>query len=165
MSTYSWQIPGPPVAPPPSSGSAAAAGLASTPSDLAGLLDVAFDPISRDLVDADDGGILETTDSRTAVIFQMEGELNAWWADPTQGSRIRAIISGVSGTGEDEPADVLMLADEVKRCLQPLVDESIIFDLVVALDTDESDRPVVLINYRDASTGHPVDLAFVPFAP
>ena len=128
------------------------------PTTLAnGARSLVFDPITRDLIDTADGWFLESTDSRTAVLFQLEARYAAWWADPTSGSRIRAIIAG------DEPPTPLELRDETLRALQPLVDEQIISELAVALDEDEVKRTVVLISYRDRSSGHPVDLAYVPF--
>lgn len=157
MSVYTWMLPGPPVSTDPGSTGSA---VASRPSDLQGLLDLAFDPLSRDLVDSDDGAWVETTDSRTAVIFQMESKVNAWWADATQGSRIRQLLE----SGDGDPVSVVELVDEVKRCLQDLVDDGIITDLSVSLNTDEANRPVILMMYRDRSTGHPVDLQYVPFS-
>jgi hypothetical protein len=154
VSTFSWQLPPPPIS---SGAGATGSSVASTTAELLGLLDLAFDPLTHDLVDAADGAWVETTDSRTAVIFQMESELDTWWGDPTQGSRIAEII-----TGED-PGTIRDLVDEVKRCLQPLVAEGVISDLQVTLDTDFGGRPVILMLYRDRSTGHPIDLAYVPF--
>lgn len=149
--------------PPASSTDLGASGrvVNSTTAELRGLLDLAFDPLTRDLVDAPDGALVETTDSRTAVLFQLEAQLDAWWADPTQGSRIALMLS--SAQGEAEAATITDVVDEVKRCLQPLVDDGILIDLSVALDRDEAGRPAVIINYRDRSTGTPVDIAYVPF--
>lgn len=122
-----------------------------------GSLDWVIDPITRDFIDASDGGFVAGTDSRTAVLFQLECIYRAWWGDAFSGSRVRAIIAG------DEPATPNDLRDEALRALQPLVNDGIISDLVVALDVDENGRVVVLLNYRDRSSGNPVDLAYVPF--
>ena len=43
------------------------------------LLDLVIDPITRDFVDAPDGGWLEGTDARTQVLFQLESIFLAWW--------------------------------------------------------------------------------------
>lgn len=153
MPSYSWQLPGPTSTDPGSTGDP----VASTRAELEGLLDLAFDPLTRDLVDADDGGLVETTDSRTAVVWQMECRYDAWWGDATQGSRIRQLLRG------EIPGDITDLVDEVKRCLQPLVNEGVITDLAVSLDEDEAKRPVILMLYRDRSTGSLVDIAYVPF--
>lgn len=136
--------------------------LASTNAELVGLLDLAFDPTTHDFVDSSDGTWLETTDSRTSVIFQMESTLNGWWADASQGSRIREIIEA---RDVEDPADISELVDEVKRCLQVLVDESVIVNLTVTLEADEVGRPVILMMYLDRSSGQRVDLSYVPFAP
>lgn len=133
----------------------------STAQQLRGLLDLAFDPLTRDLVDEVDGSLVETSDSRTAVLFQIEAAVDAWWADPTQGSRISSMLS--SSQGESEAATISDVVDEVKRCLQALVDDGIIMDLSVSIDHDEAGRPVIVMNYRDRSTGTAVDLAYVPF--
>jgi hypothetical protein len=122
-----------------------------------GALDLVFDPTTRDLIDAPDGGFVEGTDSRTAVLWQLESKLGAWWGSPPDGSLVDAIVAG------DEPATANDLRDEALRALQVLVDEGIISELQVALDTDEAGRTVVLVNYRDRSSGRLVDLAYVPF--
>lgn len=122
-----------------------------------GALSLVIDPITRDLIDSDDGWFVESTDSRTAVLFQLECTYGAWWGDPTAGSKARAIIRG------EEPANPQDLADETLRALQPLINDGIISELSVRTDTDEAKRAVVLINYRDRTSGRPVDLAYVPF--
>lgn len=121
------------------------------------LLDLVIDPITRDFVDAPDGGWLEGTDSRTQVLFQLESIFLAWWGDPFSGSRVRAILAG------DDPATATDLRDEVLRGMQALVDDGIISELAVTLDTDASGRVVIVLNYRDRSSGRLVDLAYVPF--
>lgn len=131
---------------------------ASTTDDLPGLLDLVIDPATLDFVDAPDGGLLETTDSRTAVLFQLRSLFNGWWGDPTQGSRVRALLRG----GAD-PAELLDIVDECKRCLQPLVALKIIAELSVSTDVDDLQRPVFLLNYRDLSSGGLIDLSFTPF--
>ena len=155
MTTFLWKLP------PGSSGSSG--GGASSP-DIVGQsivatggLDLVFDPITRDLIDATDGGFVESTDSRTAVLLQMESEYLAWWGDPFSGSRIADMLSG------EDPADINDVRDEVLRVLQPLVTDGILSDLTVTLDVDEVGRPVVLLNYTDRSSGRPIDLAYVPF--
>lgn len=121
------------------------------------LLDLEFDPITRDLMDAPDGGFIEGTDSRSAVLFQLESIFLAWWGSPFDGSRIRAILAG------DEPATAQDLSDEVLRAMQALVVAGIISELAVALDKDETGRVAIVLNYRDRSSGRLVDLAYVPF--
>lgn len=122
-----------------------------------GSLSLVIDPITRDLIDSADGWFVEGTDSRTMVLFQLESTYGAWWGDPTAGSRIRAIISG------EDPGGAQELVDETLRALQPLVDDGIISDLFVRSDLDEAKRTVLLLTYRDRTSGRPVDLAYVPF--
>jgi phage gp46-like protein len=120
-------------------------------------LSLVIDPLTRDLIDTDDGWFLEGTDSRTTVLWQLESTRGAWWGDHTSGSRIRAVQQG------EEPATALDLRDAVLAAMQPLVAESIIAELAVALDSDENGRVVLLLNYTDRASGRAVDLAYVPF--
>lgn len=132
-------------------------GLApSVRTEGAGALDLQIDPITRDLIDTDDGVWLESNDSRTGVLFQLESTYAAWWADARSGSRIKAIIRdpGLGGVNE--------IVDETRRALQLFVDDGVISDLVVASDRDEGGRVAVLLSYRDRASARPVDLAYVP---
>lgn len=121
-------------------------------------LSLLIDPATLDLIDSDDGWFVEVTDSRTAVMWQLEAAYNGWWGDPTSGSRIRALMHG------DDPATGADVRNEVLRALQPLVEEQMIADLDVVLDVDElaPQRPVILINYRDQATNGLVGLAASP---
>ncbi len=127
------------------------------PTTGAGALELVFDPIMRDLIDAPDGWFVEGTDSRSTVLWQLESRYQAWWGSPFDGSRIAAILSG------DDPATAQDLRDEVLRAMQALVSAGILSDLAVALDTDEAGRVVIILNYRDRASGRLVDLAYVPF--
>lgn len=155
MSTFLWKLPaglaGVP-GPAPNATDPGGAGVIAT-----GALDLVFDPISEDLIDAPDGSFVESTDSRTAVLLQMESTFLAWWGDPFSGSRIAELLSG------DEPGDINDVRDEALRVLQPLVTDGILSDLTVTLDVDEAGRNVVLLNYTDRAGGRPIDLAYVPF--
>jgi hypothetical protein len=122
-----------------------------------GALELVFDPLTRDLIDAPDGWFVEGTDSRSTVLWQLESRYQAWWGSPFDGSRIRDILSG------DDTATPQDLRDEVLRAMQVLVDNGIISELAVALDTDEGGRVVVILHYRDRASGRLVDLACVPF--
>lgn len=156
MSAYTWIFPSAALG---GSSSASSSPLGATGGgQLAqGALNLVIDPITRDLIDSDDGWFVESTDSRSIVIWQLESTYLAWWGDPFSGSRVRAILSG------NEPGTIDDLRDEVYRALQPLVTDGIISELVVAVDVDEAKRPALVINYRDRSSGHPADLAYVPF--
>lgn len=122
-----------------------------------GALSLVIDPITRDLIDSADGWFVEATDSRTMVLFQLESTYAAWWGDPTAGSKIRSVIRG------EDPGGAQDVVDETLRALQPLVVDGIISDLTVRTDVDEAKRAVILITYRDRTSGRPVDLAYVPF--
>lgn len=121
-----------------------------------GAADLVIDPITRDFIDSDDGGFIESSDSRSAVLCQLDADYNAWWGDAQQGSRIRAILSG------EEPGTITDVADEAQRALQLLVGEGLISDLTVVTDRDESGRGAVLLSYTDRASGGLVDLAYVP---
>lgn len=127
------------------------------PSAGPGALELVFDPVTRDLIDAPDGWFVEGTDSRSAVLWQLESHFQAWWGSPFDGSRIAAILRG------DDPATPQDLRDEALRALQVLVSSGTISDLAVALDTDEAGRVVIVLNYRDRASGRLIDLAYVPF--
>lgn len=121
-----------------------------------GALELVFDPVTRDLIDAPDGWFVEGTDSRSVVLWQLESRYQAWWGSPFDGSRIQDILRG------DDPATAQDLRDEVLRAMQALVSAGIISDLAVALDTDDVGRVVIVLNYRDRASGRLVDLAYVP---
>lgn len=123
-----------------------------------GGLNLLIDPTTLDLIDSDDGWFVEVNDSRTAVMWQLEAAYNGWWGDASSGSRIKALLRG------DDPATGQDVRNEVLRALQPLVDEQMITDLDVQLETDElaANRPVIMINYRDQATNGLVGLAASP---
>lgn len=127
------------------------------PEDTRTGLSLVIDPITRDLIDADDGWFVESTDSRTAVLFQLESWFAAWWGDPPSGSRNHELLQRDERPTGDE------LRDEALRALQPMVAEGIISDLAVALDRDDNGGTVVALNYRDLASGRLVDLTYVPF--
>jgi hypothetical protein len=119
--------------------------------------DTALDFRTRDYIDTGTGEWLETEDSRTAVLFQLESRRGAWFGDADAGSRIAELIE--SG----EPVSAAQLRDEALRCLQVLVEDAIISDLVVEEDVDEAGRAAIVLHYRDRTTGSPVDIAYSPW--
>jgi phage gp46-like protein len=160
VSEYTWTVP---TVPSSGSGSGSGAGTSSSGGPTgggpigSGALNLVIDPIMRDLVDTADGWFLESTDSRTMVLWQLEATYQKWWGDPLSGSRIREIERG------DTPADAEDLRDDILRALQDLVADGIISDVAVVLDNDEGGRVVLILNYRDRASGNLVDLAYVPF--
>lgn len=123
----------------------------------ANALSLVIDPLTGDLIDTPDGWFQEGTDSRTEVLWQLRALYNAWWGDSSSGSKLKAAISG------PDPGDAQSITDEALRALQPLVTEGVISDLAVTNDVDEGGHLVILLNYRDRSSGSLVDLAYVPF--
>lgn len=157
MPIFSWDLPTPPEA--PSSGMSGAGELLSGANQRSGAgMSWLIDPYTLDLIDSDDGWFVEVDDSRTIVMWQLEAAFNAWWGDPSSGSRIRQLMRG------DDPSTGADVRNEVHRALQPLVDEQMIADLDVQLDVDElaPHRPVILIHYRDQATNGLVGLAASP---
>lgn len=156
MGEFTWNVPSPPSSA-PSIGTSSTGGPTGGGVLAQGALNLVIDPITRDLIDTDDGWFLESTDSRTTVLWQLEAAYQAWWGDSTSGSRVHAIIRG------EEPATPEDVRDEALRALQELVADGIISDLAVVLDTDEAGRVALILNYRDRASGNLVDLAYVPF--
>lgn len=156
MSTFTWQLPSPPVAPSPSPGGSPATPPNADNTTSFGLLDLALDPGTRDLVDMPNGDPLEVADSRNAVMFQIACRYNAWWRDSKVGSRVTAILASPT------PAEILDVVDALKEGLQVLVDDGEISDLSVISDVDQNQLPVVAIYYRNTSTGTPIDLVYNP---
>jgi hypothetical protein len=103
-----------------------------------GALELVFDPLTRDLIDAPDGWFVEGTDSRSAVLCQLESRYQAWWGSPFDGSRICDILR------DDDPATPQDLRDKVLRAMQALVDDGIVSEHRLAvrpgLEAPEGDR-------------------------
>lgn len=122
------------------------------------LLDLELDPITRDLVDADDGGAVEADDSRTIVLLQLTERRGEGWLDEGTGSRIAALLERESPASADE------LRDAALEALQLLVDRGVISDLVVAIA--ESAAPWIAVfdlSYTDVASGRRVGSLLVPF--
>ena len=120
--------------------------------------DLELDPITRDLVDADDGGAVEVDDSRTAVLFQLTERRGEGWLDEGTGSRIGALLDRL------EPASEVELRDAALEALQVLVDDGVISDLAVVVG--ESPAPamaVIVMSYTDVRSGRRVADLVVPF--
>jgi hypothetical protein len=119
--------------------------------------DQKFDPETRDYIDTEDGGWEEADDSRTAVEMQMGIRYNRWCGNPEDGSRIVDLIESIKPTTIDE------LRDASLECLQALVAENVIAELVIAADRDQLGNDVLVLNYVDRRNGRPVDLVYSPF--
>lgn len=152
MSSYTWVIPQPSS----SSTPGAPTNLASSSvlrARNARALDLVID--GGDFVDAPDGTWLESDDSRTAVVMQLESFYNKWWGDPPSGSSLRQILS-------DDIQTVSQVRDECLRALQPMVTEGVISNLSITTESDDRGRAAFILDYTDRASGRPVDLALVP---
>lgn len=152
MSSYTWVIP----SPAPTANSAAPSNLAPSStlrSRSSRSLDLVID--RGDFVDAADGTWLESDDSRTAVLIQLESFYNRWWGDPSSGSFLREILTGDIQT-------VSQVRDECLRALQVMVTEGVISNLSVSTESDDRGRAAFIIDYTDRASGRPIDLALVP---
>lgn len=120
--------------------------------------DLAFDPITHDLVRDDAGGWTRTTYSDTAVLNQLTCHFDRFWADPSIGSRLydRDLFTS-------DPAG--LVAAEVRRALQLLVDEEVIADLLVAAKENGAGRVDVRTTYRLVATGQLIELELPVFRP
>lgn len=123
------------------------------------MLDLDLDPLTRDLVDTDDGGAQEVADSRPAVLWQLEERIDEHWSGEGTGSRIAALLEQL------DPVTTEQLRDEALRALQLLVTEGVIADLgaTVEPDTERPDRALFHLAYTDVGTGLRVEDLIVPF--
>lgn len=122
------------------------------------MLDLDLDPFTRDLLDAADGGAVESADSRTAVIFQLTERIGEGWADDGTGSRIGALLDREAPTSAEE------LRDAALEALQVLVDRGVIADLVVMLEpAAKPTEAVIALSYTDVASGRRVPSLLVPF--
>ena len=155
MATFSWRLPSPPaavVAP----GTAAAQLQAQARTQLGAFLDMVIDPVTLDYVDTDDGEWLETADSRTLVMIQIEMRLGEDFFAPEDGTRIKALLE----TGDPVTDQLAVL--ETRRALQVLVDAGIISEVQVT-SKFEGELLTIICNWRDLASGSPVDLVYQPF--
>lgn len=121
------------------------------------MLDLDLDPITRDIIDGTDGGPQEASDSRPAVIWQLEERADEGWMDSGTGSRLGAMLEA------SEPVTPAELRDEALRALQLLVAEGVIADLTAAVEFAPPDGAVITLSYTDVGTGLRVDELTVPF--
>ena len=125
------------------------------------LTDMFLDPETLDFTDEDDGAWREIDDSRTAVRAILDIRFNEWCGNPSDGSRLRAMLEA-----QDPPPLPEDLVAEAERALRVLVNESLISSLVVRLDEDPSSpsgRVVLVASYVDLASGRPVDVVYSPF--
>lgn len=123
-------------------------------------LDFVFDPSTRDLIESDDGWFVESSDTRTPVLFELEDDFNTWWGEARRGSRLRQMLK--SG----EPLNPEDVRDELLRCMQLFVSEGMIEDLLVSIDEEDlgngKRRTVFVIDYTDRLSGTPQSATLIP---
>lgn len=113
--------------------------------------DLAFDPVTRDLVDDGAGAFEITETAATAVMLQLISHWDAWWGDPDAGS----LLHDLQRFASDPPG---LTADESRRALQLLAERGRISNLEVIAEEPRTGRVNVAIRFRDTSTGQQVDL-------
>jgi len=158
MPSYSFRIPGPPGIPPivaPPVG----VGGATMRSGFGAVLDLLINPVTLDYYRTDDGAWVETADSRTAMLIQLESEYAASPWNPGDGTRIKAMLR------EGEPVSLDILQAETLRAGKVLQAEGILSDLTAEVRdslgnplVDETGRSLVRLHWRDLIAGSPVDL-------
>lgn len=121
-------------------------------------LDIKIDPRTRDYIRNADGSWLETDDSSTAVLCQLEAREGKWWGDPPSGSRNAEIM-------ESELPEIEDLQDSTRRALQQMSAAGVITDVVVdVLDRDAAavaaGAGALQIYWRDRASQKPADLAY-----
>jgi len=110
--------------------------------------DLAFDPITGDLIRDDAGGWVRTESADTAILNQLECHYDRWWADPTLGS---TLFDRDRFTSAPAP----LVQAEVQRALDVLVAEELIANLevVAAENASKGGRVDVRTTYRVVATG------------
>jgi hypothetical protein len=160
--SYSWDIPTQPNPPAPSSSGLAtsSAGLRTV---LAGLLDMVIDTVTLDYIRTDNGEWLESADSRSIVLCQLELELGKSYTTPGDGTEVKARLE--SG----EPLTTSNVEADVRRAMAVLEAAGIVGAVEVsgrdekgAQLYDESGRPAFKLSWIDLATGSPVEEVYAP---
>jgi phage gp46-like protein len=118
-------------------------------------LDLAFDPITKDLVDGDGGTFAETERADTAVLLQLESHLAEWWGDADAGSLLH---DRDRFQADPEP----LITDEARRALAVLESEGMIDTIEVRAELAAFGRVNVATSFRDVTTNSLVDLLVEP---
>ncbi len=160
LQTLGWTIAyaAPPAVPgPPSISSPSPAPVATLGSELGASYDLVVDPVTLDYIDTPNGEWLESADSRSIVMAMIEIRLGESIYDATDGTMIKAMLE----TGDPVTREIVI--SETTRAMQLLVADGTIADVLVLGDTDESQRFVLSLSWRDLASGSPVDLKYTPF--
>jgi len=126
--------------------------------------DLAIDPDTHAFIETDDGAWLETEDSRTAVLMQLDCRRGEWWGDPDAGSYIPAMLD--ANADPNAPAvEIEDIRNEALRALQALVSAGVISDLRIGITELDSTNGLgaLLLTWRDRASNRPVDLVYSAF--
>jgi hypothetical protein len=118
--------------------------------------DLAFDPITKDLVRDGAGGWLQTDTGDTAVLNQLEVHFGRWWGDPGVGSLLFDRARFVS-----DPA--VLVGAETRRALGLLVAEQYLADVDVQTRETQAGRVDGRTSYRVVETGQIAQLPLPRF--
>lgn len=128
------------------------------------LTDQLLDPVTLDYVDDGEGGWLETADSRTMVMIQLEKMLGRSITAPEDGTMIREWFE------LGDPVTPALVAAEVTRAMRLLELAGLISDFAIRIAddngedlVDDNGRFSPVLTWTDRATGNPVDLTYAPF--
>jgi len=119
--------------------------------------DIKIDPRTRDFVDDGAGGWVETNDSSTAVLMQLDCEEGSWWGDPLAGSQVAAVMRA-----EIQTPDQVQAA--IARAMAAMVRGGLISDVAVSITYNDgvNGAAAFLNQWRDRASSQPGDLAYSP---
>jgi len=117
--------------------------------------DFRFDPVTQDLIDDGHGAVELTDTAETAVLHQLLCHRGEWWGDPDAGSRLHDLDALVA----DPEA---LIADEVRRALDPLVRSGRIDQVRARAVEEQAGRVRVETSFQDSSASQRVDLVVTP---
>lgn len=137
--------------------------LGATPaSSLTGQLDQLIDPVTMDYVRTEDGEWAETADSRTIMFIAMTQRLGESPFDPDHGTAIFRLLE--QGLLSPEMAQA-----ETERVGAFLTAQGVLTDFEVTIKDErgeylvgDDDRLVISTNWRDLSSGSPINQTFQP---
>lgn len=121
--------------------------------------DLVIDPKTLDFVDDGAGGWVESDDSRTPVLCELEAFEGKWWGDPNSGSRNHEIL-------DSELPTIEQIVDSTKRSMRRLVAAGVVSDAYVRVNEGAADTArgfdSILLQWRDRATNRPADLVYSP---
>lgn len=121
-------------------------------------LDFTTDPVTLDLVDADDGWFGEDETANSAVLCQLTHERDEWPGDPTAGQSFRAGLA----LGDTEDAEQFMVI-EAERALGVLEDDGLISNIEARAERQGGGRMALETSHRDNTSTDPVENVLDPY--